>query len=250
MRIIAIIQARLGSTRLPGKVLLDLAGEPMLARVVNRVHRATKVHDIVVATTTKAEDAALIEMCTLRHWRSFRGSEDDVLDRYYQAAVQHRADVVIRITSDCPLVDPEIVDRVVQEFLDLQPEVDYACNVLPQRTFPRGLDTEVMRFDVLERAWREDLNLAWREHVTSYISRNSELFQIHGILNERDYSHMRWTVDTPEDLAFVRRIYDYFGHDRFSWREVLSVLEQNLQWLELNRSVKQKAVPGYETRET
>ena len=241
-RVVAIIQAHMGSTRLPGKVLLDLAGEPMLARVVNRSRRATTLQDVVVATTTRPADEAIVELCAARGWPCFRGSADDVLDRYYWAAMQHQADVVVRITSDCPLIEPEIVDRVVREFLDLQPGVDYACNLLPQRTFPQGLDTEVMRFDVLERTWHEDLNIAWREHVTPYIQRNPDLFCIHGVMNEADYSHMRWTVDIPEDLAFVRCIYDYFGHDRFSWQEVLAVLEEHPEWLEINRHVKQKVI--------
>jgi spore coat polysaccharide biosynthesis protein SpsF len=240
MKVIAIIQARMGSTRLPGKVLLDLVGEPMLARVVYRTRRAQTLDEVVVATTLQPADEAIMRLCAERGWPCFRGSEEDVLDRYYRAAVAHQADTIVRITSDCPLIEPEAVDRVVREFLERQPGLDYACNVLPRRTFPRGLDTEVMRFDVLERAWREDTNPAWREHVTLYIQRNPDLFCIHGVINEVDYSHMRWTVDTPEDLAFVRRIYDHFGHDFFSWREVLAVLEQRPEWLEINRYVQQK----------
>jgi spore coat polysaccharide biosynthesis protein SpsF len=242
VKVVAIIQARMGSTRLPGKVLLDLAGEPMLVRVVNRTRRAQTLDEVVVATTVQPADEAIVRLCAERGWPCSRGSEDDVLDRYYQAAVVHQADVVVRITSDCPLIEPEIMDQVVQEFLDLQPRIDYACNVLPRRTFPRGLDTEVMRFDVLEQAWREDPNPAWREHVTPYIQRNPDLFRIHGVSNKVDYSHMRWTVDTPEDLAFVRRIYNHFGHDRFFWREVLAVLEAHPEWLEINQQVKQKVV--------
>lgn len=242
MRVVAIIQGRMGSTRLPGKVLLDLAGEPMLARCVDRTRRAQTLDEVVVATTVQPADNAIVRLCAERGRPCFRGSEEDVLDRYYRAAVAHQADIVVRITSDCPLIEPKIVDRVVREFLDLQPGVDYACNVLPRRTFPRGLDTEVMRFDVLEQAWREDLNPAWREHVTPYIQRNPDLFRIHGVSNKVDYSHMRWTVDTPEDLDFVRRIYDHFGHDRFSWREVLAALEQHQEWLEINRHVQQKTV--------
>lgn len=242
MKVVAIVQARMGSTRLPGKVSLDLAGEPMLARGVNRTCRAQTLDKVVVATTVQSADEAIARLCTERGWPCFRGSEDDVLDRYYRAALAHQADVVIRVTSDCPLIAPEIVDRVVWEFLDLQPEIDHACNVLPRRTFPRGLDTEVMRFDVLEQAWREDLNPAWREHVTPYIHHNPDLFRIHDIINEVDYSHMRWTVNTSKDLAFVRRVYDRFGHDRFSWHEVLAALEEHPEWLEINRHIEQKVI--------
>lgn len=241
-KVVAIIQARFGSTRLPGKVLLDLAGEPMLARVVDRTRRAQTLDDVVVATTVQPADDVIADLCAERGWPCFRGSEEDVLDRYYRAAQAHQADVVVRITSDCPLIEPEVVDRVVHEFLQRQPEVDYACNVLPGRTFPRGLDTEVMRFDVLKQAWGEDGNSAWREHVTPYIQRNPDLFRIHCVTHEVDYSHMRWTVDTSEDLAFVRRIYGHFGHDCFSWGEVLAVLEKHPEWSETNRHVKQKVI--------
>jgi spore coat polysaccharide biosynthesis protein SpsF len=242
MKVVAVIQARMGSTRLPGKVLLDLAGDVVLARCVNRTCRAQTLDEAMVATTVQSADDAIVRLCAERGWSCFRGSEEDLLDRYYQAAVAYQADVVVRITSDCPLIEPEVIDRVVQEFLERQPEVDYACNVLPQRTFPRGLDTEVMRFDALERAWREDLNPAWREHVTPYIQHNPGLFYIHSVVNEVDYSYMRWTVDTPEDLAFVRRIYDHFEHNLFSWREVLAALEQHPEWLEINRHVQQKVI--------
>lgn len=242
MKVVVIIQAHMGSTRLPGKVLMDLAGEPMLARVVARSRRAQTVDKVVVAATVRPADNAIANLCVEREWPCFRGGEEDVLDRHYHAAIAHGADAVVRITSDCPLIEPEIIDRVVREFLDLQPGVDYACNVLPRRTFPRGLDTEVMRFDALEQAWREDHNPAWREHVTPYIQCNPGLFRIHGVTNEMDLSHMRWTVDTPEDLAFVRRIYDHFGHNLFSWREVLGVLGQHPEWSEVNKRVEQKVI--------
>lgn len=242
MKVVAIIQARMGSTRLPGKVLLDLAGEPMLVRVVNRCRRATTVDQVIIATTTETRDEAIVDLCDSRGWACFRGSEDDVLDRYFQAAKKHQAEVVVRITSDCPLIEPEIIDLTVREFLQ-DGTLDYVSNTLPPRTFPRGLDVEVMAFEALERAWQEDKNPTWREHVTSYIYRHPERFALRTVTNDQDYSHMRWTVDTPEDLAFVRRVYDHFGHDRFSWREVIALLEEHPEWLEINQHVVQKAVP-------
>jgi len=244
MKRVVIVQARMTSTRLPGKVLMDVAGRPMLARVIERVLQAQTLDRAVVATTVQPVDEAIARLCAEQGWPYFRGREEDVLDRYYRAAIVHQADVVVRITSDCPLIEPEVVDRVVREFLERQPGMDYAANTLPPRTFPRGLDTEVMRFDALERAWREDEHPAWREHVTPYIYRNPGIFRLHGVINEVDYSHMRWTVDTPEDLAFVRRIYEHLGHDRFSWREVLAVLEQHPEWLEINQHVQQKTIGG------
>ena len=242
IKAVAIVQARLGSTRLPGKVLLDLAGEPMLVRDMDRLSRAETLDEVVVATTVEPADEAIVDLCQERGWPCFRGSEKDVLDRYYRAAQEYQADAVVRITSDCPLIEPQVVDQVVKAFLERQPELDYASNTAPERTFPRGLDTEVMRFDALERAWREDDDPAWREHVTPYIRRHPERFQTYGVLNDEDLSRMRWTVDTPEDLAFVRRIYEHFGHDQFSWHEVLALLDRHPEWLAINRDVQQKAI--------
>ena len=242
MKVVAIIQARMGSTRLPCKVLLDLAGEPMLARVVNRTQRATTLDGIVIATTTESRDEAIVELCSSRGWACFRGSEDDVLDRYYQAAKKHHADIVVRITSDCPLIEPEIIDLVVQELLK-DGSLDYVSNTLPPRTFPRGLDVEAMTFKTLKRAWLEDKNPAWREHVTPYIYRTPEKFRLKAVTNEKDLSYMRWTIDTWEDLEFVRRIYNHFGHDHFSWHEVLDLLKERPEWLDINKNVKQKQVP-------
>jgi spore coat polysaccharide biosynthesis protein SpsF len=243
MRVVGIIQARMGSTRLPGKVLKDIGRQTMLSRVVRRTQRAHMVSQVVVATTRSSADGVVVEECERLGVPVFRGSEQDVLDRYYRAAKVHRAEAVVRITSDCPLIDPEIVDRVVQEFLDGQPEIDYVSNTFPGRMFPRGLDTEIVRFGALEKIWHEAHDPAWREHVTPYIYRHPELFNIHGIANEIDLSHLRWTVDTIEDLKFVQRIYEYFGHDRFSWREILSVLDQHPKWKAINRKVAQKELP-------
>jgi spore coat polysaccharide biosynthesis protein SpsF len=242
VKVVAIVQARMGSTRLPGKVLLDLVGEPMLVRDMNRLARAETLDKVVIATTVEPADDAIVNLCEERAWSYFRGSEEDVLDRYYQAAKIYGAEAVVRITSDCPLIEPEVVDQVVHEFLERQPDVDYASNTAPERTFPRGLDTEVMRFDALEQAWREDDNPAWREHVTPYIRRHPELFKIYGVLNDEDLSHLRWTVDTPEDLAFVRQIYEHFGHDQFSWHEVLALLDRHPEWRAINRDVQQKVI--------
>ena len=242
LKIVAIIQARMGSSRLPGKVMMDLAGEPMLVRVVNRVRRATRVDEVVVATTINPHDDRIVGLCGDRGWPVFRGSEEDVLDRYYHAAVAHSADAVVRITSDCPLIDPDIINAVVAEFLAHYPDIDYVSTGI-NRSYPRGLDTSIMSFSALQRAWTEDTNPAWREHVTQYIIRNPDLFRIRGVQNDVDYSHMRWTVDTPEDLAFVHRIYDHFQSDDFNWKEVISLLQHNPEWLDINRHIQQKTVP-------
>jgi spore coat polysaccharide biosynthesis protein SpsF len=149
---------------------------------------------------------------------------------------------VPRATSHCPLIEPEIIDRVVGELLDRRPRADYACNVLPRPSYPLGLDVEAFWFETLSVLWREDRNAGWREHVTPFLYHHPERFAIHGVLNDRDLSAMRWTVDTPEDLELVRRIYAAFGHDGFSWQEVLRLLAENPQRLEVNRHVQQKVV--------
>ena len=154
MNIVAIIQARMGSTRLPGKAMLDICGEPMLARVMVRSQRAKTLSRVVVATTTEPADDVLCDLCAARGWPYYRGSQDDVLDRYYQTARQHQAEVVVRITSDCPVIDPEVIDLTVNEFLRLQPDCDYVSNSEPPRPFPRGLDVEAFHFRVLEQAWQ------------------------------------------------------------------------------------------------
>lgn len=242
-RIVAVIQARMNSTRLPGKVLRDLAGQPVLVRVVNRTRRAKTLSDVVVATTKQAIDDVIVGLCQERGWLYFRGSEEDVLDRYYQAALAFKADVIVRISSDNPLIEPEIIDKIVNKFLSCQPEVDYVSNTLVH-TFPRGLDAEVMTFCALEKAWQEDHDPAWREHVTQYILHHPEKFKICNVANDVDYSYIRCTIDTIEDLTFIRNIYQHFQNDSFTWREVLHLLlETHPEWLEINRHTQQKVVP-------
>jgi len=242
LKTVAIIQARLGSTRLPGKVLADLCGKPLLARVIERVRRTPQLDEVVVATTTEPGDDALADFCRAYGCPVYRGSENDVLDRYCQTAKKLAPDAIVRITADCPLIDPELNGRVIREFRDADPAVDYMASFLPERTFPRGLDVEIFSREALERAWHEDQNPAWREHVTEYILNHPELFTIRGMTNDVDYSGHRWTVDTPEDLELVRKIYEALGHDRFSWREALDLVEQNPAWAEINRHIEQKVV--------
>jgi spore coat polysaccharide biosynthesis protein SpsF len=238
MNTVAIVQARMGSTRLPGKVLLDLAGRTMLARVVRRVSRASLVDDVVVATTTLPDDDPIVDECHRLSVSCFRGSPLDVLDRFHRAAVASRADAVVRITADCPLVDPEVIDRVIRAFLDGRP--DYAANVL-RRTYPRGLDTEVMTAAALARAWREATEPYQRTHVTPYLYQHPEAFRLLSVTGGQDLSHGRWTVDSEQDLEFVRAVYGRMdGGDAFSWHEVCRLLAEQPSLAELNRHVRQK----------
>lgn len=239
MRTVAIVQARTGSTRLPGKVLLPLAGQPMLARVLRRVQRAAGVDEVVVATTRLPADDGLVELCARLQVRCWRGCELDVLDRYYEAARAFQADVLIRITSDCPLIDPELIGQAVVQYQARQPGLDY----LATHEFPRGLDVEVFSHAALERAWRGATDPAWREHVTLFLYRHPEQFHLAELRCPQDLSALRWTVDTPEDFELVRRVYEHFGHDEFSWGEVVALLHARPEWTALNQAVRQKEVP-------
>lgn len=238
MKTVAIIQARMGSSRLPGKVLRDLAGQPMLRRVLDRVRQATTIDDCVVATTTAPADTAVVAACQQWGVASYCGSEADVLDRYYQAATQANADVVVRITSDCPLIEPTIIDQVVQAFR--QNEADYASNTL-RRTFPRGLDTEVFSTAVLATAWHEATEPFQREHVTPYIYQNPSRFRLVELNAAADYGRHRWTVDTVEDWQLVQAIYAHFAPETsFSWQAVLRLLAEQPHLQQINAHIAQK----------
>jgi spore coat polysaccharide biosynthesis protein SpsF len=240
-KIVAIVQARMGSTRLPGKVMMDLLGEPVLVRDINRLRRSKLLDEVIIATTNLPADDKIVSLCKDRGWAYSRGDEYDVLDRYYQAAQAFTADVIVRITSDCPMIDPEIVDRVIRTYLDF-PGIDYVSNSLPPRTFPRGLDTEVMSFEAIEHAWTEDADPKLREHVTPYIYRNPEKFKIRGVVNAIDLSIHRWTLDTPEDLLFIQTVYEHFGNDYFTWMEVLEYLDKHPDVVKINSDIPQKAI--------
>jgi spore coat polysaccharide biosynthesis protein SpsF len=242
VKIVAIIQARMGSTRLPGKVLMDLGGKTVLARVVGRLRRATQVDGILVATSNSVADDAIIRECQQLKVEYFRGSENDVLDRYYQAATLCTDGAVVRITSDCPVIDPQLVDDTLRVFH--QQCGDYGSNVL-SRTYPRGLDTEVFTVRALGQAWRHAHQLYEREHVTPYFYEHPELFRLASHRGKIDYSQYRWTVDTAEDLELLRTIYAHFGNgDDFSWGEIVQLMEREPELAELNSHVIQKALQG------
>jgi spore coat polysaccharide biosynthesis protein SpsF len=213
----------------------------MLARVVTRASRAKTLDEVVVATTIKPADDVIVEMCMGRRWSHSRGSEIDALDRYYRAALAYNADIVVRITSDCPLIDPEIIDSHVNRMRARWHEIDFVSNMMRQ-TFPLGLAVEVMPFDVLTRMHRLSTTDYEKEHVTTLAYEKPGWFVVDHIVNDVDLSGMRWTVDTAEDMAFVRLIYEHFRHDCFSWREILAVLEQYPEWPKINQHVKQKVI--------
>ena len=241
-RHVAIIQARMGSKRLPGKVLADIAGEPMLARVVERTRRAERLDETVVATTTAESDGRIVSLCQQRGWPCFRGQENDVLDRYYRTAMEWRAGVVIRITSDCPLIDPELIDALLDFYAQHRP--DYAS--ISPTNFPRGLDCEVMSWAALEAAWKLAREAYQRVHVTPYIYEHPERFRIiefaHAPGEERG-RQLRWTVDTAEDLEFVRAIYAKLGGEAtFGWRNVLALIDREPALRNINTHICQKSL--------
>ncbi len=240
MRVVAIIQARMGSTRLPGKVLKDLGGETVLARVVKRTRRATLLDEVVVATSILPADDAIARECEALQVACFRGDELDVLDRYYRAAQKFAAEAIVRITSDCPLIDPELIDATIRS--SLAEQADYASNSLVH-SYPRGLDVEVFTADALARAWAAAKEEYQRMHVTPYLYENPELFKLISVAGEVDHSKYRWTLDTSEDLELLRAVYRYFGNrDSMRWTEVLQLMEAQPELAALNSHVRQKAL--------
>jgi spore coat polysaccharide biosynthesis protein SpsF len=232
----------MASSRLPGKVMADIEGEPMLGRVVDRARRAMILDDVVIATTTDPGDSEIVQFCERRDIVVYKGHPSDVLDRFYRCAASEQADVIVRITGDCPLIDPDLIDLTTRTLLDADPALDFAANRLPQnRTYPIGLDTEVCSFQALEIAWEEADQRYQREHVMPFIYEHEDRFRVQVIEYEVDLGEMRWTVDTPEDLELVRQVYRNFGRrDDFSWLEVLRLFEEQPELAKINAEVEHK----------
>lgn len=243
MKKAAIIQTRMCSTRLPGKVMKIIMDKPIIEHVVNRVKASKEIDDIIIATTIKKEDDIILEEAKKLNVKYFRGSENDVLSRYYYAAKENNADVVIRITSDCPLVDPKIIDKMIKTFIETskKEKIDYLSNTI-ERTYPRGLDVEVFNFETLEKAFQEANMPYQREHVTPYIYENLDVFKIKQFKNNVDYSDYRLTLDTIEDLKVIEMIYKdlYSGNKLFYMDDIIKYLGKHPEILELNKDIRQK----------
>ena len=269
--IIAIIQGRMGSSRLPGKVLLDIAGKPMLQHVIERSRRAQTLDAVIVATSADPADDPIAAFCAEACVPCARGSLHDVLDRYYQAARAQGAGVVVRITADCPMIDPELIDDAVRTVTEPGQEepLDFAANRLPppfSRSFPIGLDVEVCHFAALQRAWQEATETFHREHVMPYIYEGVNLSQTGPLLmtgrsprgfnvallnHKPDLGALRWTVDTPEDLQFAREVFTRFeraGKTEFCWLDVLDVLEKEPELARINSEVRHKTMTEVDER--
>lgn len=232
--ILAVLQARFSSSRFPGKVMKDILGEPVLYREIERVLKCESIDKLVVATSTDPSDDPIAKMCFGKEIDCFRGSLEDVLDRFYHAAEKFSPDHVIRLTGDCPLADPFIIDAVVR--LHILNNNDYTCNDRPP-TFPDGLDAEILTFKALELAQREAILPSEREHVTSYIYTHPERFKIGNLERSgADLSDLRWTIDEPEDFLFIAKIYEalYPQKADFSTQDVLNLLESNADLKKIN----------------
>jgi spore coat polysaccharide biosynthesis protein SpsF len=252
----------MAASRLPDKVLLEIEGEPMLAWVLQRTRMAETIGQVVVATTRDQTDDVIAEFCAERGYACARGSAMDVLDRYYQTAAQFNARVIVRITADCPLIDPDLIDETVKALLD--EKMDFAANRLPPpwgRTYPIGLDVEVFTFAALERAWAEAKKTRQREHVTPYfyeevnpeslcfdprknrhaVGNSPRRFKVLLLHHDQDYGDLRWTVDTPQDLELVRQVISQLtNRSDFTWLDVLDIFERQPELVSINAQVQHK----------
>jgi spore coat polysaccharide biosynthesis protein SpsF len=264
---VAIIQARMSSSRLPGKVLLDIAGKMMIQRVIERTRRAHSLDSVTIATTTDKSDDPIAAFAVSMNIPYTRGSLHGVLDRYRCAAQAHNADVIVRITADCPTIDPALVDQAVETLL--KGGYDFVANRLPPpfpRTFPIGLDVEVCTFAALERAWLQADQPFQHEHVMPFIYEGVRLNTQHSTLDTGisphgfkiallnhtpDYGSQRWTVDTPEDLEFVRKIFELLkDKNDFTWYDVLAIVQAHPELAEINAQVRHKTMKDVDERHT
>lgn len=234
--ITAIIQARVGSSRLPGKTMKDILGKPMLWHMIKRLEKSKFIQKIVIATTTKERDKVILEFAKKHQLDSYTGDEDDVLDRYYQTAKKYSVETIVRLSPDCPLIDPHVVDRVIQRYLT--GDCDYAANTL-KLTYPDGLDVEVFSYMALEKAWKEARWASEREHVTPYIRKNPDKFRLANVENEVNLSHFRWTVDEAKDLEFVGQVYGqlYKEDEIFYMEDVLNLLGKHPELMQINQGI-------------
>lgn len=240
MKVGIIVQARMTSTRLPGKVLLPVLGKSLLEYQIERLRRVRSSDEIIIATTTNVTDQAIVDLCQHLGVKVFRGSEADVLSRYFGAAQENELDVVVRVTSDCPVIDPAVIEDVIRFYLH-KGSYDYVSNSL-QRTYPRGMDTEVFSIKMLAEAYQEAMKQMEREHVTPFFYSNPQRYRLGNVVYKEDQSHHRWTVDTPEDFELLTKIIEYYYpiDQYFTLEDTLKFLDQNPNWFSINAHIEQK----------
>lgn len=236
MNTVAIIQARVSSTRLPGKILKKIEGKTILEHVIDRVKAAQNLDDVIVATTVNKEDLEIVKLCTSLGISVFCGSENDVLDRYYQTARLFKANHIVRITSDCPLIDPQVIEEVIE--LYFKEKADYATNTIPE-TFPDGEDVEVFSFKTLKRAWESAKLSSEREHVTPYIRKNPNIFKIVNLKCSVNLNNKRWTIDEPMDFKYIKIIYKnlYSEDSLFGMKKILDFLKKHPEIEKINKNI-------------
>ncbi len=241
MTVVAIIQARMGSTRLPGKILKEVNGKPLLTYQIERLKASRKIDQLVVATTVKSQDDVIVDFCLSHNIKYYRGSESDVLARYYGATQQFDGETIVRITSDCPLIDPNVVDQTIDFFIDNK--FDYVSNAI-EPTYPRGLDVEVFSRESFEKVFKEATLSRDREHVTAYYYTNPIKFKIGSVKNAIDYSEHRWTVDTIEDFQLIKLIIKnlYTENSLFTLADIIRLLKKHPEWSKINSHIEQKTI--------
>lgn len=236
IKVLALLQARTTSTRLPEKVLLPLLGKPMILRQIERLQRTKLIDQLTVVTSAEDSDDKLANVCAENGIHCFRGSLNDVLDRFFQAASKVNPVHVLRLTADCPLADPELIDQIIQYYL--MGEYDYASNTI-QPTFPDGLDVEIFSYKCLERAWKEAELPSQREHVTPYIYRQDSGFKVGHYKADQDFSQLRWTVDEAKDFKLIEQIYSslYPVNPAFTTEDILTLLKENAELQTVNTDI-------------
>jgi spore coat polysaccharide biosynthesis protein SpsF len=240
-KVVAIIQARLGSSRLPAKMLKDLSGKPLIYHIYNRLKASRLINKVVIATTNLPKDALLQDWAEQNGITCYRGSEDNVLSRYYYAATEVEADIIVRITGDDPFKDSNIIDKVIE--LLIREELDFACNNFPP-SFPEGLDAEVFTYSALKKAFENSNNDFEKEHVTQYFYRNPNLFEIKNYAYHEDFSYLRLTVDTQNDFKLAEEIYNrlYENNEFFGFEEILSLMKSEPDLFRINQNENRSAM--------
>ncbi|MFH1709893.1 MAG: glycosyltransferase family protein [bacterium] len=235
MNTVAIVQARMGSTRLSGKVMKEVCDKPLLWHLLYRLKHSKLINKIVIATTTSSKDDVIEKKAAEWDYAVFRGSENDLLDRYYQAALKFKADPIVRITADCPLIDPKIVDMIIKEYLSGIFDL-----VGTDVTYPDGLDVSIYSFHAIEKAWKEAKLPSEREHVGPYITKHPEIFKIKSMSFMQDFSFMRWTVDEEKDYLFVKEIFErlYKEGEMFYTEEILALIKKESTLMKINGNIK------------